>query len=95
MRLMSVVSAAFILSSVTPVFAQEWTEFVSREDGFKVNVPSEPKVTETTYTSEYGADLPAACDQTEVACLQHAGGGRGLLAGNNVDRAAERIRTEN
>jgi hypothetical protein len=49
----------FILSSVTPASAQEWAEFVNREDGFKVNFPAGPKVTETTYTSEYGAALPA------------------------------------
>ena len=73
MRLMSIVSTAFILSSVPPVFAQdrgpqgarlrpgveEWADFVSREDGFRVNFPAEPRVTTTTYTSEYGADLPA------------------------------------
>ena len=59
MHLMSVVTALLVLSAVTPVFAQEWSEFVSREDGFKVNFPGEPRVTGTTYTSEYGADLPA------------------------------------
>ena len=59
MRLMSVVAAMLILSAVTPAFAQEWADFVSRDDGFKVNFPAEPKVTETTYTSEYGASLPA------------------------------------
>jgi len=59
MHLMSVVTALLVLSAVTPVFAQEWSEFVSREDGFKVNFPGEPRVTATTYTSEYGADLPA------------------------------------
>lgn len=59
MRLMSVVPMVLFLSSVTPAVAQEWSEFVSREDGFKLNVPAAPKVTETTYTSEYGAGLPA------------------------------------
>ncbi len=57
--LFSVVSAVFIMSAATPAFAQEWADFVSREDGFKLNFPAAPKVTETTYTSEYGADLPA------------------------------------
>ena len=59
MRLMSVAPAVLILLSVTPANAQEWSEFVSREDGFKLNVPAAPKMTETTYTSEYGAALPA------------------------------------
>lgn len=59
MRLISVASAALILSSLAPAFAQGWTEFVSREDGFRANFPAAPRVTETTYKSEYGADLPA------------------------------------
>ena len=59
MRLITSVAAALVLLSATPVPAQEWIDFVSREDGFKVNFPSAPKVTDTTYMSEYGAMLPA------------------------------------
>jgi len=59
MRLITSVAAALVLLSATPVRAQEWIDFVSREDGFKVNFPSAPKVTDTTYLSEYGAMLPA------------------------------------
>ena len=54
MHLISVVSAVFILSSVTPAVAQEWADFVSREDGFKVNFPA-ARMYATTYRSEYGA----------------------------------------
>ena len=39
--------------------AQEWTEFVSARDGFRVNFPGQPAVQETTYTSEFGYVLPA------------------------------------
>src|SRR5881296_3446145 len=59
MRLMSLLSAALVVSISGPSFAQEWTEFASREDRFTCNFPSQPKVTESTYKSEYGADLPA------------------------------------
>lgn len=59
MHPISLASAVLILSLATPVFAQEWSEFTSREDGFTVNFPGEPAVAETTYTSEYGAELPA------------------------------------
>ena len=47
MRLISTVTvtAAFILLSVTPAPAQEWTDFVSRDDGFRVNFPGAPTVT--------------------------------------------------
>ena len=50
---------ALVLLWVTPAPAQEWIDFVSRDDGFRVNFPAQPKVTNTTYTSEYGASLPA------------------------------------
>jgi hypothetical protein len=59
MRLITTGTAALVLLAVTPVPAQEWIDFVSAEDGFKVNFPSKPTVTTTTYTSEYGAQLPA------------------------------------
>ena len=39
--------------------AQEWTEYQNVQDGFKVVFPGQPKVTETTWTSEYGYKLPA------------------------------------
>jgi len=50
---------ALVLLWVTPAPAQEWIDFASRDDGFRVNFPAQPKVTDTTYTSEYGAMLPA------------------------------------
>ena len=57
MRLMPFVLAAFILSIPGPAFAQEWTEFASRDDRFTANFPGQPKITETTWVSEYGATL--------------------------------------
>ena len=59
MRLMPLVSAAVALSVSGPLFAQEWIEFATREDRFTCNFPAQPKITTTTYRSEYGADLPA------------------------------------
>ena len=38
--------------------AQEWTEYASRADRFTANFPGQPTVTDTTSTSEYGANLP-------------------------------------
>jgi hypothetical protein len=58
MRLMSL-AMMLLLALATPALAQEWEEFVSPEDGFKVNFPGKPKMTPTTYESEYGAPLPA------------------------------------
>ena len=59
MRLTLLISAAFVLSISGSSFAQEWIDFASRDDRFTCNFPSQPKMTTTTYRSEYGADLPA------------------------------------
>jgi hypothetical protein len=53
------VAAALALTMSVPAFAQEWTEFVSRDDRFTTNFPGPPRVTETIYKSQFGADLPA------------------------------------
>ena len=67
MRPNLLVTAALALSvSVSvPAFAQEWTEFVSREDRFTITFPAQPTVTETTYKSQFGADLPARVYQAQ------------------------------
>lgn len=43
----------------TSLSAQEWRDYMSTEDGFRVRVPGEFAVTETTWDSEYGAVMPA------------------------------------
>ena len=35
---------AFVLSVTGPAFAQEWIQFASSEDGFRVAFPEEPEV---------------------------------------------------
>ena len=57
MRLL--IPAALILLLSPPAFAQEWTRFVSAEDGFSANYPGQPKVETTTYMTEYRQQLPA------------------------------------
>ena len=52
-------AAAMVVSLSTATYAQEWIDFVSREDGFSTNFPGLPTVTESTYRSQFGADLPA------------------------------------
>ena len=59
MRLIPIVSTALLLSVSGSLLAQEWIEFASREDRFTCNFPTQPKVTQTTYRTEHGADLPA------------------------------------
>src|SRR5262245_4312460 len=50
---------ALVLSVSGSVAAQEWDQFVSTKDGFKVNFPGQPKVTETTWKSQLDYILPA------------------------------------
>ena len=59
MRLKPIIVALFILSSSVPALAQEWIEFVSRDDRFTCNFPGQPTISQTTFTSQFGADLPA------------------------------------
>ena len=59
MTRLTLMSMALVLSMSGALFAQDWREFANREDRFTCNFPGPPKVTETTYRSEHGADLPA------------------------------------
>jgi hypothetical protein len=86
MRLMSLLSAAVILCLSIPAAAEEWIEFASTQDRFTLNFPGPPKVEETTYTSEYGAKLPAH--------VYHAENGQSRYSMTVVDyRPLERILT--
>ena len=58
MRLMPLISAALVVSMPGPSFAQDWIQYVNRTDFFAVNFPSEPKVQDITYATEYGITLP-------------------------------------
>ncbi len=65
MRLMPLVSAAFVLLMSGPAFAQEWIEYASRADFFTVNFPREPTVREITYQTEYRVTLPGRVHSVE------------------------------
>src|SRR5438093_8306953 len=58
---MSVIALVFVLIVWTSTYAaaQEWIEYVNTPDGFKINFPDQPKLTETTWKSEFGYILPA------------------------------------
>jgi len=49
---------ALVLSISAPAVAQQWEEYVNTQDGFKVNFPGQPKVTETTWKSQLDYSLP-------------------------------------
>jgi hypothetical protein len=59
MRLYRIVAAIAIVLMSGPAVAQGWTEFVSKDDRFTTNFPGAPEVKESTYKSQFGADLPS------------------------------------
>ncbi len=59
MRTSALLSAVLMLSLSESALAQEWVEYINREDGFRVDFPGQPRVQDTTWTSEYGYTLPA------------------------------------
>jgi hypothetical protein len=56
---MIAIAFVLILSMSAPAAAQEWEEYVSTQDGFKLNFPGQPKITETTWKSQLDYILPA------------------------------------
>jgi hypothetical protein len=58
-RVLRALVVMIVLSTAAPAVAQEWAEFVSRDDRFTANFPGTPQITTTTYQSQFGADLPA------------------------------------
>ncbi len=59
MRLFRVALAGFILLSAGSVFAQEWIEYVDRQEYFQINFPGQPTVQDITYHGEDDEPLPA------------------------------------
>lgn len=51
--------AVLFLFIAAPALTQEWVEFESVEDGFGVTFPAQPTVEQSTFKSQFGADLPA------------------------------------
>ena len=50
---------ALVLSASGSAVAQEWTEYINTQDGFKVDFPGSPRITVTTWKSQLGYILPA------------------------------------
>ena len=56
---MALLGFALVLSISANAPAQDWDLYVNTQDGFKVDFPGQPKVTETTWKSEFDYILPA------------------------------------
>ena len=57
---------ALVLATAAPLMAQDWIEYQNVEDGFKINFPAQPKITETTWVTGQGYVLPARVYQGEL-----------------------------
>ncbi len=58
MRVSTIVFAMVGMLIAFPAAAQGWIEFVDRDEFFGINLPHEPSVENTTYSSEFGAEYP-------------------------------------
>ena len=65
MRRIAFTTAALILVMSWPILAQEWIQYASKVDSFGVNFPSEPRVQDITYPTEYGITLPGRVYRVE------------------------------
>ena len=59
MRFLSLIPALVVVFLTSAVSAQEWSEYVNREDFFTVNFPGEPAVTQTQFKTGKGTTLQA------------------------------------
>jgi hypothetical protein len=55
---LSLIAATLGLFISGPAFAQEWVEYASPTDLFSINFPTDPKIENITYTTEFGIKLP-------------------------------------
>ena len=56
---------ALMLSVPWAAAAQEWDEYVSLQDGFKINFPGKPAITDTKWESQLNYTLPARIYRAE------------------------------
>ena len=55
----TVLACVLVVTASTSALAQDWTEYENRKEGFKVDLPGEPRMTETTWKSQFDYVLPA------------------------------------
>src|SRR5215467_7191421 len=68
MSIRTFVVAAFTLFATTSaVFAQDYVQYVNQQDKFTILFPTQPKVTEIKFKSQYGYDLPARVYEADAA----------------------------
>jgi hypothetical protein len=59
MRTTALIVTALVILMSAPAAAQEWEDYVNTQDGFHVNFPGKPRITEITVKSQMEYVLPA------------------------------------
>ncbi len=72
MRSRGFIAAALVLCVSAPVLGQEWTSYVNTEQGFSVNFPGDPEVSDIKWDSEYGAVFPGRVFSKAVGPNRHS-----------------------
>ena len=67
MRLNVITAAVVVLLTSGSAFAQEWIEYTSLQDRFTANFPGNPKVTDSTFESQFGHRLKSRIYRVDVA----------------------------
>jgi len=60
------IAIALLLGLASASAAQEWIEYQNKEDGFKVDFPGQPRITDTTWVTEQAYVLPARVYSAEM-----------------------------
>jgi hypothetical protein len=60
------IAIALLLGLASASAAQEWIEYQNNEDGFKVDFPGQPKISDTTWVTEQAYVLPARVYSAEM-----------------------------
>ena len=68
----SVIAIAWVLSAAATAGAQDWDLYVSTQDGFKIDFPGAPKITESTWKTEQGYVLPARVYSVEKGAERYS-----------------------
>ena len=48
MRMSALLASIFVLTFTGSASAQDWIEYINREDGFRVDFPGQPRCSETS-----------------------------------------------
>ena len=91
MRLIPLIPAAIVLFVASPVSAQEWVEYISQQDSFSINFPTEPEIRDVKYKSEYGVELPSRVYRSVDQVRRSRGG---LSTCGRYTREAQELNTE-